>query len=81
MAAMGGGYIAGRMSKTNEVLHGGIVGCLYLLMDLVMGQFFQLSISPAWHNIISMTANIPMGMLGGYFAANSRPKSNPNQAL
>jgi hypothetical protein len=58
-----GGYIAGRIAKHYEVLNGGIVGALGLLL------FFVAPLSSIlWHDIISIVGIIPVGMGGGFFA-------------
>ena len=58
-----GGYVAGRVSKTHEVLHGGIVGGIGLLFGLL----FWTSL-PLWYSIVSLLGVIPCGMLGGRIA-------------
>ena len=60
-----GGYVAGRIAKAHEVLHGGLVGGF----SLVTGLFFWSS-TPLWYGIASVLACVPCGMLGGRFAAN-----------
>jgi hypothetical protein len=64
-----GGYVAGRVSKNHQVLHGGIVGALGILF-----AFIYWSYSPLWYNIISVIAIIPAGMLGGYIATINQRK-------
>jgi hypothetical protein len=65
-----GGYVAGRIAKAHEVLHGGVVGGLSLLIGLI----FWSSI-PLWYDIAGVLACIPCGMLGGRFATNSQHKA------
>ena len=62
-----GGFVAGRVSKSNEVMHGGIVGCI----GLFFGLLFWAS-SPLWLNIASLVGTVPIGMLGGRIAATTR---------
>lgn len=65
-----GGYVAGRIAKAHEVLHGGLVGGLSLLM----GLFFWSS-TPLWYGIAGVLACVPCGMLGGRFATNSQHRT------
>ena len=58
-----GGFVAGRMAKRSEILHGGIVGGL----GIPFGFLFGASI-PLWYNLISYMGVIPIGMFGGYLA-------------
>ncbi len=58
-----GGFVAGRVARQAEVLHGGILGGIDIPFGLVIW-----SLSPLWLNILSLIATIPMGMVGGYFA-------------
>ena len=60
-----GGYIAGRMAKQSEVLHGGIVG----ILSLVFASFFIFQ-NPLWFNIIGFIVTIPLAMAGGHIAKN-----------
>lgn len=65
-----GGFVAGRVSKSYEVMHGGIVGCI----GIVFGLFFWASL-PLWYNIASLLGVVPCGMLGGRIAATTRHKT------
>jgi len=64
-----GGYVAGRIAKAHQVLHGGLVSGLSLLI----APFFWSS-TPLWYGIAGVLACIPCGMLGGRFATNSQHK-------
>jgi hypothetical protein len=58
-----GGFVAGRVAKQSEILHGAIVGALGIPLGfLVCGSF------PLWFNIISCAGVLPAGMAGGYLA-------------
>jgi len=61
-----GGYIAGRIAKYSEVLHGGIVGTIGLLIGLII--IVAMSYSIRWPEIVCFMGIIPIGMGGGYFA-------------
>lgn len=62
-----GGFVAGRVSKSYEVMHGGIVGCIGLFFG-----FLFWAASPLWLIIASLVGTVPMGMLGGRIAATTR---------
>lgn len=62
-----GGYVAGRIAKYSEILHGGIVGGIGILLGLLLCGSL-----PLWYNIISFAGVVPVGMAGGYFA---KPKN------
>lgn len=62
-----GGYVAGRISKTHEVLHGGIVGGI----GLIFGLLFWASL-PLWYNIVALIGVIPFGMIGGRIATTGK---------
>ena len=64
-----GGFVAGRIAKQKQVLHGAIVGAISLLFGLP----FWTSI-PMWYNLLALAGGIPLGMLGGYIARPSRKK-------
>ena len=64
-----GGFVAGRVSKSNEVLHGGIVG----FITIFFGILFWTTL-PLWFKIIPFTTNVPFGMLGGRIAETTREK-------
>jgi hypothetical protein len=58
-----GGFIAGRVSKCREILHGGIVG----FIGILLGLLFWAS-TPVWLNVTSLIFVVPCGMLGGRIA-------------
>lgn len=68
-----GGFVAGRVSKSNEVLHGGVVG----FITIFFGLLFWAAV-PRWHFIISLISNVPFGMLGGRNAAATHEKNSGN---
>ena len=68
-----GGYVAGRVAKQSEVLHGGIVGAI----GIPFGLLFAASL-PLWYSIVSIVGVVPFGMLGGLFA---RQKRKPEQEM
>jgi len=63
-----GGYVAGRISKDSQVLHGGVVGGLGLIWGVILYYFFPSPI-PIWFHVISYTGLVPVGMLGGDLAS------------
>ena len=64
-----GGFVAGRVSKHSEVLHGGLVG----LIGLLFGLLFSGSL-PLWYSIVSAVGVVPFGMAGGRLAAGNRQR-------
>lgn len=65
-----GGFVAGRVSKKFEVLHGGIVG----FIGILFGVLFWTTL-PLWYIIVSLVGVVPLGMLGGRIAEVSRNRS------
>lgn len=57
-----GGYVAGRVAKQSEILHGGIVGAIGILFSL-----FTISY-PLWYNIVAIIGIVPFGIIGGLLA-------------
>lgn len=64
-----GGFVAGRVSKNNEVMHGGVVGFITIFFGLLFW-----TVVPRWYFIISLIGNVPFGMLGGRLAEANREK-------
>lgn len=62
-----GGYVAGRVSKVRQVLHGGIVGGIGIILMLL-----SLESAPLWYNIAALATMVPCGMLGGRIAETAR---------
>lgn len=65
-----GSYVAGRVAKQREVLHGALVAVVGMAVALI----FRGSGDPAWFDIAGFTAMLPAGMAGGYLAR-KRPKN------
>jgi hypothetical protein len=59
-----GGYVAGRMARQAEVLH----GALAALIGIVLALFFRQTGLPLWHDIAGFAGMLPAGMAGGYLA-------------
>jgi len=59
-----GGYVAGRMSRLSEVLHGGLVAGA----GLVLALLFRESGLPMWYDIVGFAGMLPAGIGGGYLA-------------
>jgi putative membrane protein (TIGR04086 family) len=58
-----GGYVAGRICKESQILHGGIVGVLGLILGVILYPDFS-----GWFDVIGALGMVPVGMLGGYFS-------------
>jgi len=59
-----GGYVAGRMAKQAEVLH----GLLVAVIGMVIALIFRDSGDPVWFDIVGFAGMLPAGMLGGHLA-------------
>jgi len=61
-----GAYIAGRIAKHSEVLHGGIVGAIGIILGfiIIVAMYFPIH----WPQIVSFVGIVPIGMMGGYFS-------------
>ena len=64
-----GGYVAGRMAKQFEILHGGLVGAISLFAYIVLLPWSE-SPTPIWYEIVSAVTVIPFGIFGGHLAKN-----------
>jgi hypothetical protein len=58
-----GGFVAGRVAKRSEVLHGGIVGALDILIGLPFCGSY-----PSWYNVAYIIGEFSFALLGGYIA-------------
>lgn len=65
---IGGSYLAGRMARGAEVLHGALVAVIGMALALVLHQ----SGDPLWFDIAGFAAVLPAGMAGGYLARKRR---------
>ncbi|MCX6908624.1 MAG: hypothetical protein NTY01_11345 [Verrucomicrobia bacterium] len=73
-ATLLGGFVAGRVAKHSEILHGAIVGALGIpLCFLDFGSF------PLWFTVVSCVGLAPAGMMGGYLARQKRLRTNNGQ--
>jgi putative membrane protein (TIGR04086 family) len=61
-----GGYIAGRIAKHSEVLHGGIVGAIGILIGFII--IVAMSYPIRLPEIVCFVGIIPIGMGGGCIA-------------
>jgi putative membrane protein (TIGR04086 family) len=61
-----GGYIAGRIAKHSEVLHGGIVGAVGIIIGFII--IVAMSSPIRWPEIVCFVGIIPIGMGGGCVA-------------
>ena len=58
-----GGYVAGKISKIRQVMHGGIVGVVGIVLTLL-----SWGSAPLWYDIAALATVVPCGMLGGRIA-------------
>jgi len=59
-----GGYVAGRMARRSEVLHGALVAGA----GMVLALLYRETGLPLWYDIIGFAGMLPAGMGGGYIA-------------
>lgn len=59
-----GGYVAGRIARQSEVLHGALVAGA----GMVLALLYRESGLPLWYDIIGFAGMLPAGMLGGELA-------------
>jgi putative membrane protein (TIGR04086 family) len=64
-----GGYVAGRMAKTQNMVHGAAVGIGALLIGLVLELFVPGEPVPLWYTTVSLLSVVPAGAIGGHLAA------------
>lgn len=82
-SAVLGGFVAGRLAKQKQVIHGAIVGAIVVATGITLGFISGESFPPAWHNIVLFVGVIPFGMLGGRIAENTCKKidgMSPNRS-
>jgi hypothetical protein len=65
---VGGAYLAGRMARTAEVLHGALVAAAGMAVSVIFWE----SGDPLWFDIAGFAAMLPAGMSGGYLAQRRR---------
>ena len=63
-----GGYAAGRIAKTSEVLNAGMVGIINVLIGLALYKPLNMASYPQWYTIIGFALAIPSALLGGHAA-------------
>lgn len=71
-SAVLGGFVAGRIAKQKQVLHGAIVGAAWIFLGFLSGESFP----PSWYNIVLFVGVVPFGMMGGRIAENTCKKIN-----
>lgn len=59
-----GGYVAGRIARQSEVLHGALVAGA----GMVLALLYRESGLPLWYDIMGFAGMLPAGMLGGELA-------------
>lgn len=62
-----GGYLAGRMAKQAEMLHGALVAVTGMTIALIFRGG-----DPLWFDIAGFTLMLPAGIAGGYLALRHR---------
>ncbi len=62
-----GGYVAGRVARTREIEHGGMVGVVSVAIGFLF-LFSDTGTYPNWYFPVSFGLTIPAGLLGGYIA-------------
>lgn len=76
-----GGYVAGRIAKTAEVFHGGMVGILGILLGLVLYKPLNMGAYPQWYIVLGFATAIPIALLGGYAAKSKGEGEKPKPYL
>jgi hypothetical protein len=59
-----GGYVAGRIARQSEILHGSLVAGAGMVLALLLRE----SGLPPWYDIIGFVGMLPAGMLGSLMA-------------
>ncbi|TAK07616.1 DUF3792 family protein [bacterium] len=73
-----GGYLAGRIARTEEVKHGAFVGAVSLIVGVLQtGMAGEASPVPYWYELLGYVLAIPAGALGGSFAQGRAKPSIP----
>lgn len=70
-----GGYVAGRMARRSEVLHGALVAGVGMILALL----YRESGLPPWYDIIGFAGMLPAGMVGGHVARQRRKSADGMQ--
>ena len=63
-----GGYIAGRMARRSEVMHGAVVAGTGMVLALPLRE----SVLPGWYDITGFAGMMPAGIFGGHMARQRR---------
>ena len=66
-----GAYIAGRMARNAERVHGALVAVIGMVVALI----FRESGVPAWFDIAGFAAMLPAGLFGGHLAQKRRERA------
>jgi putative membrane protein (TIGR04086 family) len=64
-----GGFVAGRLAKSDEVHHGAAAGFASLVVMLLLTWSAQAAATQSWHDVLLSLAVVPVAALGGYAAA------------
>ena len=63
-----GGFVAGRVARSSEVLHGALVA----MVGMVLAVFLRDTDVPLWYDIVGFAGMLPAGMYGGYLVQRVR---------
>ena len=63
-----GSYIAARIARTREIMHGGIVGLVGVAIGFVFVWTSDTSRWPSWYIPVSFGLTLPVALLSGYLA-------------
>jgi putative membrane protein (TIGR04086 family) len=76
-----GGYVAGRLAKTQEVKHGALVGVVSVVVGaLQTAMAREISPVPYWYEILGYVLATPAGALGGSLAQRKAKLSIPGSS-
>lgn len=86
-SAVLGGFVAGRIAKQKQVVHGALVGAIVVAIGIFFILLFCFlfcgPLPPAWYSIVSFIGVVLFGMLGGRIAESTCKKINgtsPNRS-
>ena len=71
-----GGYVAGRLARSEEVKHGALVGAVSLAVGLIQSSSGARSPVPEWYELLGYALTIPAGALGGSLAEGRKKLSS-----
>ena len=69
-----GGYVAGRLAKSGEYFHSGVVGLLNILFGL-----FIIGLLKEWYQILAFILVFPAAVVGGHLAKQKKKSLPPEK--